>query len=98
MINREWQLVDVLTYSEELDKYGQKRQGTPTTRNTYMVVKIYSQRNVDDVKYVDVDVIGLTKDKDITTENVIQIGSDKYNVKYIIPSGRYTQVLMYKVK
>ena len=97
MINREWQDVQVLTYSDELDEYGQKRQGTPTVRIVEMVCKIYSQSNVDDPRYVDVDVIGLTKDKDITDENVIIIGDEKFNIKYVIPSSRLYQILMQRI-
>jgi len=97
MINREWQDVQVLTYSDDLDEYGQKRQGTPTVRIVEMVCKIYSQSNVDDPRYVDVDVIGLTKDKDITDENVIIIGDEKFNIKYVIPSSRLYQILMQRI-
>ena len=96
MINREWQKVKVVTFSDELDKYGQKRQGESTEREIEMVVKIYTQSNVEDPKYVDVDMIGITKDKDITDANQIEIGDDRYNVKFIIPSGRYCQVFMSK--
>ena len=62
-----------------------------------MVCKIYSQTNVTDPRYVDVDLIGLTKDKDITDENVIVVGDEKFNVKYIIPSSRLYQILMTRI-
>ena len=62
-----------------------------------MVCKIYSQTNVTDPRYVDVDLIGLTKDKDITDENVIVVGDEKFNVKYIIPSSRLYQILMKRI-
>ena len=97
MIQREWQDVQVLSYEDIVDEYGQKRQGTPTIRIVEMVCKIYSQTNVTDPRYVDVDLIGLTKDKDITDENVIVIGDEKYNVKYVIPSSRLYQILMTRI-
>lgn len=62
-----------------------------------MVVKIYNQSNVDTVAYADVDMIGLTADKEITDANQIIIGDDKFNIKYVIPSGRLHQILMKKV-
>ncbi len=96
MINREWQTVHVLTYSDEVDDYGQKRQGEFTSRDVEMVCKIYSQTNVTDPRYIDVDVIGLTYDKNITDKNVIIIGDDRFNVKYVIPSSRLIQILMTK--
>lgn len=96
MINRELQTVKVVSFSDELDKYGQKRQGETTERDSEMVVKIYTQTNVEDPKYVDIDVIGITKDKNISDDNQIKIGDDYYNIKFIIPSGRYNQILMNK--
>ena len=89
--------MQVLSYEDVVDEYGQKRQGTPTARVVEMVCKIYSQTNVTDPRYVDVDVIGLTYDKEITDKNVIIINGDKYNIKYIIPSSRLTQVLMKRI-
>ena len=62
-----------------------------------MVCKIYSQTNVTDPRYVDVDLIGLTKDKDITDDNVIIVGDEKFNIKYIIPSSRLYQILMKRI-
>lgn len=97
MIQNEWQRVEVLSYQNTVDEYGQKRQGTPTGRLVEMVCKIYSQTNVTDPRYVDVDVIGLTYDKEITDENVIIINGDRYNVKYIIPSSRLYQILMKRI-
>ena len=95
MINREWEDVQVLSYSDEPDEYGQKRQGAHISRTVKMVVKIYSQTNeFNDPKYVDVDLIGLTKDKDITDKNELIIDDVKYIVKYVIPSSRLYQVLM----
>lgn len=96
MINREWKTVQVITFSNELDEYGQKRQGSSTSRDIQMVCKIYTQNNVDDPKYVDVDMLGLTKETNITDANQIEIDNVKYNIKYIIPSGRLTQILMNK--
>lgn len=96
MINRELQNVDVITYDNTLDDYGQLRQSEYTTRTIPMVCKIYSQTNTNDMRYVDVEMIGITKDKDITNENEIKIGDTNYQVLYVIPSSRYYQVLMRK--
>lgn len=94
MINREWQEATVLEYSPGIDARGQRRKTPSAERIIEIVPKIYSQTNVSDPRYVDVEIIGLTKDKDITTENRIQIGGNLYDVLYLIPSGRLTQVLM----
>lgn len=97
MIQREWQTVKVNTYTGNADTYGQIRQDTPTQTDVEMVVKIYSQTNVSDPRYVDVELIGLTKDKWITDANTITINSQLYIIKRIIPSGKYNQILMQKV-
>lgn len=98
MVNREWQTVSVVTFTTGTDAYGQKRQKGSTLRDIKMVVKIYNQRNVADVRYNEVEVIGLCEDKTLTDSNQIKIGNDYYQILYIIPSGRLYQVLMKKEK
>lgn len=95
MINNEMKEVEVLTYSG-VDSVGQKRMGEPTTRTVDMFFKIYSQTNVADPRYLDIDLIGLSKDYNITTSNVIKIEDNKYSVKYTITTPRYLVVFMKK--
>jgi len=95
MINNEYKPVEVLTYSG-VDSVGQRRMGEPTTKTVEMFYKTYSQTNVADPRYVDIDLIGLTKDYTITTSNVIKINEDKYSVKYTIFTPRYLVVFMKK--
>lgn len=101
VFNRELQEVEVLWFSKTKDSYGQYRQDAPTVQNIEMVCKIYSQSNVEDPRYVDIDVIGLTEERTITTENEIVIKENDfgiptgtYIVKYVIPSSRLYQILM----
>lgn len=98
MYIRDKRIVEVLTYTNERDSYGQKRQSVPTPREVEMDIKIFSQVNVSDVRYVDVDVIGLTYDKSITDANQIKFDDRVYDVKYVIPSSRLNQILMKRVK
>lgn len=98
MYIRDKRIVEVLTYTNERDSYGQKRQSVPTSREVEMDIKIFSQVNVSDVRYVDVDVIGLTYDKSITDANQIKFDDRVYDVKYVIPSSRLNQILMKRVK
>lgn len=70
-----------------------------------MVCKIYSQQNVTDPRYVDIDVIGLTRSHIISDENEVIINENefniptgKYEIKYVIPTNRLTQVLMKKCR
>ena len=96
MINREYKDVNVLTFTDEVDDYGQKRQGTSTVKDIKMVCKLYSNNSTNSPKYNDVEVLGITKDKTITDANQISIDGVVYNVLFIIPSGQYTQVMMKK--
>lgn len=97
IFNRELKPVSVVSFTTGTDAYGQKRKQGSTTRTVEMVVKIYSQSNVSDVRYCDVTNIGLTYDTSITDENQIVIDGATYNVLYVIPSGRMYQILMKKV-
>ena len=95
--NRELKSVSVISFTTGTDAYGQKRTLGSTNRTVDMVVKIYSQTNVSDVRYCDITNIGLTYDASITDENQIVIDGVTYNVLYVIPSGRLHQILMKKV-
>lgn len=97
MINREMRPVSVVSFTAGTDAYGQKRQNGSTTKEVQMVVKVYHQTNVDDIRYNDVTDIGITKATDITDENEIIIDNNRYSVLYVIPSSRYYQILMKKV-
>ena len=78
MINRETATVEVITYNEGLDKYGINRRKGSSSRFVDMVIKTYSQSNVNDARYVDATNIGLTADKEITTKNQIKFQDDLY--------------------
>lgn len=94
MLNREYKTVQIISYSSVVDSYGQQHTQQSSTRNVEMVCKIYSQSNVQDPRYINIEMIGITKDKSITTSNSVVIDGEKFCVKYIIPSGKYNQVLM----
>lgn len=96
MINNEMKSVEVLTYSE-VNSVGQKRMGEPTTKTVDMFIKIYSQSNVADPRYLDVDLIALSKDYEISTSNVIKVENDKYNVKFILKTPRYLVLYLKRV-
>jgi len=94
MIQREWQKVSVLTFSNTKDEYGQPRQTIESTRLVDMFCKIYSQSDINNPNFIDITMLGLTKDKSITTENEIIINGKTYTVKFVIQSGKYNQILM----
>lgn len=97
MIQREKQIVQIVSFTDVVDEYGRKRQGISTTRNVEMVCKVYNQVNVSNPKYTDIEMIGITEDTNILDSNQVVINGDSYNILYIIPSNRYYQILMKKV-
>ena len=97
MINRELRRVTVNTFSSGKDAYGQIRQNGSVPREIEMVIKLYRQSNIADIRYNEVTDIGLTKDASITDKDQIVVDGNTYNVLYVIPSGKLYQVLMKKV-
>jgi len=95
MINNEMKSVSLLTFDNSVDDYGQPRKGTSTSSTIEMCVKEYSQQNVDNPKYVDVELLGLTK-AEVGLENMIQIDTVKYDVLHVTKSKRYNEVFLRK--
>lgn len=96
--NRGLKPVSVVSFATGTDNYGQKRNVGQTARTVEMFVKNYLHNATSDVRYVDITLIGLTKDSSITDENQIVIDGTTYDVAYAIPSGRLHQVLMKRVQ
>jgi hypothetical protein len=94
MINNEMKTVKVYTY-EIKNSVGQKMT-SEIGRDVDMFIKIHTQTNVADPRYVDIDLVALTKDFSIKEGNVIEIDNVRYDVKYTTPSKRYLQILMKK--
>ena len=96
-ITRELQSATIKAYGLSVDTYGQLEQGTPTTRNIEVAVKIYSQQNVQDPRYVDVEMVGLTKDTSVVPGEVLSLAQGDYRVRYVIPTGRWQELLLVKI-
>lgn len=96
-IQRELQSATIKTYGTTVDAYGQLEQGTPATRTADIAFKIFAQQNVQDPRYVDVEAVGLTKDTSIVPGEVISFAQGDFRVKYVIPSGRWTQLMLVKL-
>lgn len=92
MINNEMRTVTIKHFTETLSDYGEKVLSTDST-TAEMMVKQYSQTNVQDPRFVDIEYIGLTKAA-ISINEVVSIDGTDYMVLYVIPSGRYTQVML----
>lgn len=97
MINRDMKSVSVVSFTSGTDAYGQSRKVEAGRRAVDMMMKIYSQVNVSDIRYNDVSTVGITRDKTITDANVIIDGDTSYAVLYVIPSPRFNTILMKKL-
>lgn len=90
--------VNVNSYSEIPDALGQIKKTITESREIEMYIKVFTQINVNDPRYIDADYIGLTEDKMITENNTISFGGKTYNVVQLVPTRRYTKVLLKKWK
>lgn len=95
-ITRELQSATIKTYGTTVDRYGQPEQ-SDVTRTADIAFKIYAQQNVQDPRYVDVEAVGLTKDTSIVPGEVISFAQGDFRVKYVIPSGRWIQLMLVKL-
>lgn len=96
MINREWQDIKVRTYTSGTDAYGQTRQSGYTERNARAVIKQYDAQNVANPDFLRVTKIALTDDLTISPNDAIQVDTELYNIKYIIPAKKYLELFMVK--
>lgn len=95
----DFQKVNVITFTDGKDDYGQRRKvvDTNATREVEMMIRNYQQVNVTDVRFIDATDIGLTFDAAITDANQIISTSGTYNVLYVIPSRRLYQIFLKRV-
>lgn len=95
-ITRELQSATVKTYGTAVDAYGQLVQNSDT-RTIDVTLKVYTQQNTADPRYVDVDMIGLTKDTQVAPGEVLSLTQGDYRVKYVLPTGRWYQLMLKKL-
>lgn len=96
MINREWQDIKIITYVAGIDDYGQTRELGQTERSARAVIKQYDAQNVANPDFLRVTKIAITDDLTVSPNNAVKVGTDTYNIKYIIPSNKYLQLFMVK--
>ena len=95
-ITRELQSATIKTYGTSVDAYGQLIQNE-TTRTADIAFKVNMQQNVQDPRYVDVEMVGLTKDKSIVPGEVVSFAQGDFRVKYVVPTGRWQELLLAKL-
>lgn len=93
-LTREFEPITIRTYATGVDEYGAINQGTHTDRTIQGVMKLNTQSNVLDPRYIDVTYILITKDNNITDANTVVYNSKEYTIKYLIPTHTYLTVLL----
>ena len=96
MINTDMQSYNYFLYGEE-DRYGQPQLSDTIQGSIKMSIYPTSTSIQDNINYKNAEFVGLTKDSNISDKYVIQYGTDKLKVLYIIPEGRLKQVFLIKV-
>ena len=83
------------TYSTlgPVDEYGIPTL-IPASGTIKLSINISSQSVQDNINYQNCNYVGLTMDKSINDNMVINFGTEKLKVQYVNPMGRYTQVFL----
>ena len=97
MINREKTPISIIRYEDTVDEYGQTKRYIKEEIASEMVVHIYSQTNVTNPKYVDIDYLGIYNPQvNISIDDDIIFNNNQCSVMYIVPANRYNIVYMKK--
>lgn len=93
MVNREWVDATVKSYTQSKDVYGQ-RTVSNTSRDIEVVLRLFSNNKVDDVRYNDATHLALTADKAVSDSDTLEINGVVYKVLYIVPSPRLNTLIL----
>ena len=100
MINAQMRDYNYFLYASEPDTYGQftlikDADGEPVVQGTVkMAINNTSTIIQDNIQYKDATYIGLTHNRYIDDNYVIQYGDERLKVLYVIRQGTYRQVFM----
>lgn len=93
MINREWVNATVLSYTQSKDAYGQRTVGNES-RDIEVVLRLFQNNMVADVRYNDATHLALTADKEVNDSDELVVNGKTYKVMYVVPSPRLNTLIM----
>lgn len=93
MINADMRSYNYFTFGEK-DSYGQPQLSQEAQGSIKMSINIVSQTLSDNANYKQATYIGLTNDAKVNSTYVIEYGTEKLKVLYVVPKGRLKQVFM----
>lgn len=96
MITTDMRTYSYFTFGED-NGYGQPVLSAEPKGVIKMAINMSSQTTQDNINYEDCNYVGLTMDKSVNSNYVIQYGNEKLKVLYINPKGRYTQVYLKRI-
>lgn len=96
MITTDMRTYSYFTFGEK-NGYGQPTLSVEPKGTIKMAINISSQSTQDNINYQDCNYVGLTMDKSVNDNFVIQYGEEKLKVLYTNPRGRYIQVYLKRV-
>ena len=95
MINADMRLYDYFTLGER-DEYGQQVESTKPAGQIKIAINVSSQSVQDNINYANCEYVGLTHNKAINDQWLINYNGNKLKVLYVNPMGRLVQVFMAK--
>lgn len=93
---RNMQLVEIYSISPSVNEYGE-RLDEQKVGTALMSIFNLNKTNTTDMRYIDGTDVGLTK-ANLTCNNTVISGDAKYKVLYVIPTHRFNQVFLQRVK
>lgn len=93
MINREWVNATVLSYTQSKDAYGQ-RTVSNESRDIEVVLRLFQNSMVADIRYNDATHLALTADKVVNDSDELVVDGKTYKVMYVVPSPRLNTLIM----
>ena len=93
LFNRTLQTLVVHTHGG-VDDYGYQLAEELSTRKIEGSVSLYQHTQTSDIRYIDCEYVVLTKDKDISVNDSIEINGKEMKVMFVNPYGRLKQVFI----
>ena len=100
MINTQMKDYSYYLYNSDTDAYGQRTlikddNGEPAVQGTVRLSIHHTSTTIQsNIQYKDATYIGLTQNRYIDDNYVIQYGDERLKVLYVIRQGTYRQVFM----
>lgn len=93
MINRQMKKAEILYPSKEVDDFGYSEEYT-TLKNIDIAIMLYNQTNTNDVRFKDVEYIGLSECKDLDDSMIIRQDNKQYKIMLVNITKRLGQYFL----